>query len=78
MYAYRTTGQCYGTTESLKVQVFGKMPPSRRPLPSHCRDRKSGLATSAFQASIDSSGDVRLVQSKNRGDDFASRNFGRN
>ena len=62
--ASRATGYRYGTNTTSKVQVFNSTPPNRNPPPGTHKDRRSGLATWSFQASVTPAEDIRLVQTK--------------
>ena len=63
-YVSRATGQRYGTNTTSKMQVFNNTPPSQAVLPSAHKEGPNGMAAQPFQATIDPSGDIRLVQSR--------------
>ena len=66
-YALRATGQRYSTNTTSKMQVFNSTPPSQTAPPSAQKERLSSMATNPFQARVDPSGDIRLVQSRDGG-----------
>ena len=66
-YVSRATGQRYGTNTASKIQVFNSTPPSQTALPSSSKERLSGMTAGPFQARVDPSGDIRLVQNKDGG-----------
>ena len=66
-YASRVTGQSYSTNTTSMMQVFNSTLPNQNPPPSTHKERTSGSATWPFQASIDPSGEIRMVQSKDSG-----------